>query len=67
MPIEARQVTSQTAVSNMLATQRSSTSGVNIDEEMTNLLGFQRAYEASAELVTTVNQMMQTVINMKTS
>jgi flagellar hook-associated protein 1 FlgK len=60
------QVTNQTSVSNMLATQRSSTSGVNIDEEMTNLMGFQRAYEASAQLVTTVNQMMQTVIAMKT-
>ncbi len=60
------QVTSQTAVSNMLAAQKSSTSGVNIDEEMTNLMGFQRAYEASAQLVTTVNQMMQTVIAMKT-
>jgi len=59
------QVSNQTAVSNMLSTQRSSTSGVNIDEEMTNLMGFQRAYEASAQLVTTVNQMMQTVIAMK--
>jgi flagellar hook-associated protein 1 FlgK len=59
------QVANQTAVSNMLAVQRSSVSGVNIDEEMTNLMGFQRAYEASAELVTTVDEMMQTVIGMK--
>lgn len=61
------QVSNQTAVTNMLATQQSSVSGVNIDQEMTNLMGFQRAYEASAELVTTVNQMMQTVINMSTT
>jgi flagellar hook-associated protein FlgK len=47
------QVTNQTAVANMLATQQSSVGGVNIDQEMTNLMGFQRAYEASAELVTT--------------
>jgi flagellar hook-associated protein 1 FlgK len=59
------QVSSQTAVANMLSTQRGSVSGVNIDEEMTNLMGFQRAYEASAQLVTTVNQMMQTVLAMK--
>jgi flagellar hook-associated protein 1 len=58
------QVTNQTAVANMLSTQQSSVSGVNIDQEMTNLLGFQRAYEASAELVTTVNEMMETVNNM---
>jgi flagellar hook-associated protein 1 FlgK len=59
------QVSSQTAVANMLSTQRGSVSGVNLDEEMTNLMGFQRAYEASAQLVTTVNQMMQTVLAMK--
>ena len=61
------QVTNQSAVSNMLSTQQSSVSGVNIDQEMTNLIGFQRAYEASAELVTTVNQMMETLNEMKSS
>jgi flagellar hook-associated protein 1 len=61
------QVNTQTTLGTMLDTQRSDTSGVNLDEEMTNLMGFQRAYEASAQLVTTVNQMMQTIIDMKTS
>ena len=61
------QVTNQTAVSNMLANQQSSVSGVNIDQEMTNLMGFQRAYEASAQLVNTINQMMVTINNMKTA
>jgi flagellar hook-associated protein 1 len=61
------QLSNQTAVSNMLATQQSSVSGVNVDEEMTNLMAYQKAYEASAELVTTVNQMMQTVLNMSTA
>jgi flagellar hook-associated protein 1 FlgK len=59
------QMANQTVVTNMLQTQRSSVSGVNIDEEMTNLMGFQRAYQASAQLVTTVDQMLQTVIGMK--
>jgi flagellar hook-associated protein 1 FlgK len=36
-----------------------------VDEEMTNLLQYQKAYEASAELVNTLSQMLQTVINMK--
>jgi flagellar hook-associated protein 1 FlgK len=61
------QVTNQSAVSSMLSTQQSSVSGVNIDQEMTNLIGFQRAYEASAELVTTVNQMMEALNQMKSS
>ena len=61
------QVTNQTAVTNMLATQRGSVSGVNTDEEMTNLMTFQRAYEASAQLVTTINTLMGDTLAMKTS
>jgi flagellar hook-associated protein 1 FlgK len=61
------QVNNQTAVTNMLTTQRGSVSGVNVDEEMTNLMSFQRAYEASAQLVTTLNTMLGDVLAMKTS
>ena len=61
------QVTSQTAVSQMLSSQQSSTSGVSVDQEMTNLMSFQKAYEASAQLVQTINLMMETTIGMKTS
>jgi len=61
------QVTDQTSVSTMLATQRSSISGVSVDEEMTNLMGFQRAYEASAQLVTTINTLMSDTLAMKAS
>ena len=53
------------AVSQMLTTQRTNTSGVSLDGEMTNLIEYQKAYEASAELITTVNEMLQTVVNMK--
>jgi flagellar hook-associated protein 1 FlgK len=61
------QVSDQTAVSSMLATQRGSVSGVNVDEEMTNMMTFQRAYEASAQLVTTVNTLLGDTLAMKTS
>jgi flagellar hook-associated protein 1 FlgK len=61
------QVANQTAVASMLTAQRGSISGVNVDEEMTNLMTFQRAYEASAQLVTTINTMMGDVLAMKTS
>ncbi|NPA15223.1 MAG: flagellar hook-associated protein FlgK [Deferribacteres bacterium] len=40
-----------------------SVSGVNLDEEMTNLIKFQRAYEASARFITTVDEMINTVVN----
>ena len=61
------QVANQTAVTQMLSTQRSSISGVSVDEEMTNLMTYQRAYEASAQLVTTINTLMGDTLAMKTS
>ncbi|HEV2454242.1 MAG TPA: flagellar hook-associated protein FlgK [Verrucomicrobiae bacterium] len=59
------QVSNQTAVTNMLTNQRSSISGVSVDQEMTNLLTFQQAYEASAELVSTINKMLGDTLAMK--
>ena len=52
------------AISSSLANQRSSQSGVSIDQEMTNLMQFQKAYEASAQLVAALNTMMQVAIDM---
>jgi len=60
------QVINHDTVMSMLSKQRSSVSGVSIDEEMTNLMQYQKAYQASAQLITTVNQMLETVISMKT-
>jgi flagellar hook-associated protein 1 FlgK len=61
------EVTNQTAVTSMLSTQRGSVSGVNVDEEMTNMMTFQQAYQASAQLVTTINTMLTDTLAMKTS
>jgi len=38
-------------------------SGVNLDEEMTNMLQYQRAYQAAARVVTTVDEMLDTLVN----
>lgn len=46
-----------------LIERRESISGVNMDEELTNLMAFQRAYEACARLVSTVDEMMDHIIN----
>jgi flagellar hook-associated protein 1 FlgK len=46
--------------------QRSSISGVSLDEEAANLVQYQDAYSASAEVITTINDMMSTVVNMST-
>jgi flagellar hook-associated protein 1 FlgK len=47
-----------------LQNQQESISGVSLDEEMTNLIQYQQAYEAAARLVTTVSQMMDTIVNL---
>ncbi|HXJ85941.1 MAG TPA: flagellar hook-associated protein FlgK [Candidatus Binatia bacterium] len=47
--------------------QRAKVSGVSLDEEAANLMRFQQAYAASAEVISSINSMMQTVINMKNS
>ena len=49
-----------------LQDQRGSISGVSLNEEAANLLQFQRAYDAAAHVITTINDMLYTVINMGT-
>lgn len=50
--------TTLTAISN----QRQSVSGVSLDEEMTNLITFQRGYQASARTLTAMDAMLETLI-----
>lgn len=57
------QVTDQNVVANMLKQQRDSVSAVSMDEEMTDLMKFQKAYQASARVINVVNEMLDTVIN----
>jgi flagellar hook-associated protein 1 FlgK len=59
------QLSTQEVVESMLRRQRDAVSGVSLDEEMTDLLKFQKAYQASARLITTIDEMLSTVLNMK--
>jgi flagellar hook-associated protein 1 FlgK len=43
--------------------RRQSISGVNIDEELANMIRYQHGYNASARFITTVNSMLDTIIN----
>ena len=52
------------AEANSLTQQREAISGVNIDEELVAMMKFQRAYEASAKVITTSNQMMDALMGM---
>jgi len=44
--------------------QRDSVTGVSLDEELTDLVRYQRAYEASAKIMTTINEILKTIMNM---
>lgn len=61
------QLQSSTAIGQSLTSERASQSGVSLDTQMTNLIQYQKAYEASAEMITTLNQMLETVVSMKSS
>jgi flagellar hook-associated protein 1 FlgK len=62
---ETAQVTYQTQQKLMkdLTDLRDSISGVNIDEEMANLLKFQHGYQAAARFMTNWNDMLDVIIN----
>ena len=52
------------AVAVQIDAQISETSGVSMDDEMANLLRFQRAYQAAAKALSTFDSMSETIINM---
>ena len=54
----------QSMVSLQLETYRAEVSGVSMDEEMVNMVQFQSAYSAAAKMVTTVNEMLESLIAM---
>jgi flagellar hook-associated protein 1 FlgK len=49
-------------VFNSLQKRFSDSSGVSIDEEMANLLGLQNAYAANARVLSTVKEMLDTLL-----
>jgi len=42
---------------------RQSVSGVSLDEELTNMITFQHAYNASARMITVIDEMLDKIIN----
>ncbi len=52
------------SVADAASQSRDSEMGVNLDEEMTDLMSQQRAYQAAARLVSVIDEMLQTLISM---
>lgn len=51
------------AVFKLLQAQQDSVSGVSIDEEMADMIKFQRAYEATGRLIRSIDEMLDVIIN----
>ncbi|QDU32692.1 Flagellar hook-associated protein 1 [Poriferisphaera corsica] len=58
------QATADQTVKNSLEAQQQSISGVNVDEETINLMKYQQAYQASARYLSTVQQLMETLLSL---
>ncbi len=54
-----------TAHFNAVSLEYDSISAVSIDEELTNLIRYQTAYGAASKIITTIDQMMQTLLGLK--
>ncbi|MGY1854857.1 flagellar hook-associated protein FlgK [Modestobacter sp. SYSU DS0290] len=53
----------QTVITSQVDASRESVSGVNLDEEMTNMLRFQHAYSAAARMITAIDETLDVLIN----
>ncbi len=55
----------QASILEQVNTLRESTSGVSLDEEATKMIEFQKAFDASARLIRTADEMFDTVLSLK--
>jgi flagellar hook-associated protein 1 FlgK len=57
-------VDNQDSLLSQLETRKESISGISLDEEMINMVQFQKAYVANAKMISTVQQMLDAIINL---
>ena len=58
-----RQEANAQVLTDAVENRRQSVSGVSMDEEMSNLVRFQRSYQASARAMSTMDEMLDVLIN----
>lgn len=59
----SRIVTNQETLLGNLENTKESVSGVSLDEEMANLIKYQHAYSANAKVISTIDELLDVVIN----
>jgi flagellar hook-associated protein 1 FlgK len=60
-----RETDAQETLKDQIETLRAQVSGVSIDEELVNLMKFQRGFEAASRLVRMTDEMFQTLLSLK--
>jgi flagellar hook-associated protein 1 FlgK len=58
-----RALETQNLIMKQLHDMRDSISGVNMDEELSAMIKYQHGYAAAARFITTVNTLLDTIIN----
>lgn len=56
-------VDDQSQIEQIVRTQRDGVSGVSLDEEMANLMKYQRAFQASSRVFSTIDDLLDNVVN----
>ena len=59
-------IESQSTLLNQIELRRESISGVNIDEELVDLIRFQRGFEATSRVMSTINEILEVLISRMT-
>lgn len=58
------QLTDQSSIESLVRSQRDAVSGVSLDEEMSDLLKYQRAFQANARVFSTIDSLLESVVNL---
>lgn len=58
-----REVTNQTKAVESIDQSRQANSGVSLDEELSSLIQFQHAYSANAKIISTIDELLDVVVN----
>lgn len=56
-------VSSQGSISTLVRSQRDGVSGVSLDEEMADLIKYQRAFQANSRVIQVIDELLDTVVN----
>jgi flagellar hook-associated protein 1 FlgK len=55
----------QQVLHDQLTSQRASVSGVSMDEELANLLQYQRSFESASRMIVVADELFQSILSMK--